>query len=111
MSGFIGSVTGFSRCSVRSNGFHMYLGSDSSAECYLHAMDEHEGGPPESPATRDGHDISDMDSELIEIPLNTVPTIDTSNTGELSDCKLGQCHGLQMIIILISNTRDGLTEG
>ena len=67
----------------------MYVGSDSLAECYLHAMDEHERGSSESPTTRDGHDISDVDSELIEIPLNTVPSIDTSNTGELSERKLG----------------------
>ena len=67
----------------------MYVGCDSSTESDLHAMNEHEGGSSKGTAARDGHDIPDVNSELIEIPLYTVSSFDTSNTGELSECKLG----------------------
>jgi len=86
------SFTWTSLPSCRVDAFDIYMVGHSATESDLHAMDEHEQRPSKGAAASQRYNISDVDSELIEIAPYAVPSFNAGNTAVLSVGKLGQNH-------------------
>ena len=72
----------------RSKAIDMHMGYYTAPKCYLHPVNKHQIGASESAAVSQRHNISDVDSKLIEIALNPVPSFDEGYATEFSEWKL-----------------------
>ena len=66
----------------------MNMGSYTTSERYLHAMNEHQVRAMEGAAACHGHDISHMDPQLIEIALNAAPSFNEGYASKVSEWKM-----------------------
>ena len=66
----------------------MHMGHYTAPKCYLHPVNKNQVGASEGTAVSQRHNIPTVDSKLIEIALNPVPSFNVGYATEISERKL-----------------------